>query len=58
VQVALLFLFFHKRLCDPLANSCFHHRPDPDHRPESKLEAAYHKADNAIQQIIDLLAAA
>ena len=58
VQVALLFLFFHKRLCGPLANSCFHHRADADHRPESKLEAAYHNADNAIQQIVDLLAAA
>ena len=58
VQVALLFLFFHKRLCGPLANSCFHHQPDADHRPESKLEAAYHKADKAIQQIVDLLAAA
>jgi hypothetical protein len=58
VQVALLFLFFHKRLCGPLANSCFHHQPNPDHPPESKLEAAYHKADKAIQQIVDLLAAA
>ena len=58
VQVALLFLFFHKRLCGPLANSRFHHRPDPAHRPNSKLEAAYHKADAAIQSIVDLLAAA
>jgi len=58
VQVALLFLFFHKRLCGPLANSRFHHQPDPAHRPNSKLEAAYHKADAAIQQIVDLLAAA
>jgi hypothetical protein len=58
VQVALLFLFFHKRLCGPVANSCFHHQADPDHQPESKLEAAYHKADRAIQQIVDLLAAA
>jgi hypothetical protein len=58
VQVALLFLFFHKRLCGPLANTCFHHQPDPDHQPKSKLEAAYHKADKAIQQIVDLLAAA
>jgi hypothetical protein len=57
VQVALLFLFFHKRLCGPLANSRFHHRPDTAHRPKSKLEAAYHKADAAIQQIVDLLAA-
>jgi len=58
VQVALLFLFFHKRLCGPLANSRFHHQPDPAHHPDSKLEAAYHKADKAIQAIIDLLAAA
>src|SRR5205085_10337946 len=57
VQVALLFLFFHKRLCGPLANSRFHHRPSPQHQPASKLEAAYHRADTAIQQIVDLLAA-
>ena len=58
VDVALLFLFFHKRLCGPLANSRFHHQPNASHRPDSKLEAAYHKADKAIQQIVDLLAAA
>jgi hypothetical protein len=58
IQVALLFLFFHKRLCGPLAHSCFHHRPNPAHRPESKLEAAYHRADRAIQEIVELLAAA
>lgn len=57
VRVALLFLFFHKRLCGPLANSCFHHRPDTAHQPPSKLEAAYHRADKAIQHIVDLLAA-
>jgi len=58
VQVALLFLFFHKRLCGPLANSRFHHQSDTRHRPDSKLEVAYHKADKAIQNIVDLLAAA
>jgi hypothetical protein len=58
VQVALLFLFFHKRLCGPLANSRFHHRPNPQHRPDSRLEAAYHRADKAIEHIVDLLAAA
>ena len=58
VQVALLFLFFHKRLCGPLANSRFHHRPDPQHRPDSRLEAAYHRADAAIQRVVDLVAAA
>jgi hypothetical protein len=58
IQVALLFLFFHKRLCGPLANSRFHHQPDPGHRPNTKLEAAYHKADRAIENIVALLAAA
>jgi hypothetical protein len=58
VDVALLFLFFHKRLCGPLANSRFHHKPDPAHRPNSKLEAAYHKADKAIETIVNLLQAA
>jgi hypothetical protein len=57
LQVALLFLFFHKRLCGPLANSRFHHQPDATHRPDSKLEAAYHRADKAIQEVVDLLAA-
>ena len=37
VQVALLFLFFHKRLCGPLANSRFHHQPDDiAHKASSK----------------------
>jgi hypothetical protein len=58
IQVALLLLFFHKRLCGPLANSRFHHEPDAKHRPQSQLEAAYHRADKAINQIVGLLAAA
>jgi hypothetical protein len=58
IHIALLFLFFHKRLCGPLANSRFHHRPHPAHQPNSKLEAAYHKADKAIERIVDLLKAA
>ncbi len=58
IQIALLFLFFHKRLCGPLANSRFHHQPHPAHQPNSKLEAAYHKADKAIEDILDLLKAA
>ena len=58
VEVSLLFLFFHKRLCGPLANSRFHHQPDAEHRPNSRLEAAYHRADKAIQSVVELLAAA
>ena len=58
IQVALLFLFFHKKLCGPLANSRFHHKPNESQKPNSKLETAYYKADHAIQQIVDLLAVA
>jgi hypothetical protein len=58
VEVALLFLFFHKRLRGPLANSRFHHQPKAQHRPNSRLETAYHHADKAIQTVVDLLVAA
>lgn len=56
--MALLFLFFHKQLCGPLANSRFHHKPQEKQKPPSQLETAYYKADAAIQQVINLLAAA
>jgi hypothetical protein len=56
-KAALMFILFHKRVCGPLANSLFHHRPDESLKPASKVEAAYHKADHAIQQVLDLLAA-
>jgi hypothetical protein len=55
--VALMFVLFHKRVCGPLANSLFHYRPNQTHQPDSTIETAYHKADNAIQQLLDLLAA-
>jgi hypothetical protein len=57
-QTALLMTLFHKRVCGPLANSLFHHRPEPGHHPKSKIETAYHKPDNAIQRVVDLLVAA
>ena len=52
-----MFVLFHKRVCGPLANSLFHHRPDKSLKPASEIETAYHKADQAIQQVLDLLAA-
>jgi hypothetical protein len=58
IEVALLFLFFHKRLCGPIVNSGFHLQPDAEHRPDSCLEATYHRADAAIEKVVDLLAAA
>ncbi len=58
IKVALMFTLFHKHVCGPLANSLFHHRPDPTQLPDSKLHRAYAKADMHIQRIIDLLHAA
>jgi len=57
-KVALLFVLFHKQLCGPLANSLFHHRPALAPRPKSKLETAFHKADDSLSNIIQLLHAA
>lgn len=56
-KVALLFICFHKQLCGPLANSLFHDRPAAL-GSNSKLEAAFHKADHSIQNIIQLPGAA
>jgi hypothetical protein len=58
IKVALMMTLFHTRVCGPLANSLFHHRPNENQRPNSKIESAYHKADRAIQRVVDLLAAA
>ncbi len=57
VKAALMFILGHKRVCGPLANSLFHHRPDETLKPASKVETAFHKADRAIQRVFDLLAA-
>ncbi len=57
-KVALMMTLFHKRVCGPLANSLFHHRPNDNFKPNGKIETAYHKADKAIQRVVDLLAAA
>ena len=57
VRIALLFVLFHQRVCGPLANSLFHRKPTPSHTPTTKLQAAYQKADDSLQHIVDLLAA-
>ena len=57
VKVAAMFVLFHKRVCGPVANTLFHHRPRKTATPPAKIEAAYHKADVAIQHLIDLLVA-
>jgi hypothetical protein len=57
VRVAALFVLFHKRVCGPLANRLFHHQPTPSSKPPAKIETAYHRADAAIQNLINEVAA-
>lgn len=57
VNVVTMFILFHKRLFGPLANSLFHHRPSKLFIVNSKLEKAYHQADDYIDKITELLAA-
>ena len=57
IKVAAMFVLFHKRVCGPLANSLFVRRPDDTSLVNGELEKAYHKADDCIQKIIELIAA-
>jgi hypothetical protein len=56
-KVAAMFVLFHKRVCGPLANTLFHNRPTQTTALPAKIEVAYHKADIAIQRLVDLVAA-
>jgi hypothetical protein len=56
-KVALMFVLFHKRVCGPIANSLFQPHPVSPTSADTKLEAEYRRADQSIQQILQLLAA-
>jgi len=53
-RVAAMFVLFHQRICGPLANSLFPHRPAAVSKPPAKIEVAYHQADAAIQKLVGL----
>ena len=57
-KAALRFVLFHKQRCGLLANGLFHRRRDAASRPQSKLETAFHKADDSVSNIIQPLQAA
>jgi len=54
-KAALLMSLLRKRLYGPLAASAFTHKPAPQPLPTSRIEAAYRKADQAFQTLIDLI---
>ena len=56
-RVAAMFVLFHQRICGPLANSLFPHRPKVTSKPPAKIEAACRKPDAAIQKLVGLVAA-
>jgi hypothetical protein len=58
IKVALMFVLLHKRVCGPLANSLFNRAPGSTLTPPATpFEAAYRKADESIEDILQLLAA-
>jgi hypothetical protein len=58
-KVAALFVLFHKRICGPVAHTLFAPAPiaTPTAATAAKIEAAYHHADAAIQNLIYVVAA-
>jgi len=54
---AILMLQLRQRIYGPLASGSLKHRPDRDHTPNVPIERAYHKVDEAIDELVDLLAA-
>jgi hypothetical protein len=38
-RVAAMFVFFHQRICGPLAHSLFDHRPEKTAKPPARIEA-------------------
>jgi hypothetical protein len=57
LKKAILLVQLRKRIYGPIAFGVFHHRPDPEYCPDSAFERAYHKVDQAIDEIIQLMAA-
>ncbi len=55
VKVALLLVFLHKKLAGPLSSTWFSFRLNPSFPVNDKLETAYHQADLAFQNVVDIL---
>jgi hypothetical protein len=53
----ILLLQLRQRIYGPIASGMRQHRPAPEHIPNVPIERAYHKVDQAIDELVDLLAA-
>jgi hypothetical protein len=56
-RLALLLIQLRKRIYGPVAFGILRHRPNPEHRPASAFERAYHRIDTAFDEAISLLVA-
>lgn len=56
-KAALLMVQLRRRIYGPLAYGLLRHRPAQQHAPDSKFERAYYKVENAVDQLIELMAA-
>jgi hypothetical protein len=56
-KLAILLVQLRKRIYGPISFGVLRHRPHPDFMPNSDFERAYHKVDQAIDQLIHLMAA-
>lgn len=54
-KLATMIGLFHKRLCGPAANSLFAHRPNRHFITNSNPEKGYHKGDDYLEKITELL---
>ena len=57
MKQAILLIQLRKRVYGPIAFGTLRHTPDPDHAPDSKFERAYQKVDQAMNEVIELMAA-
>ncbi len=57
LKQALLMVQLRRRIYGPLAFGLLRHRPSQQHSPDSQFERAYFKIENAVDELIDLLAA-
>lgn len=56
-KVAILMTLLRKRIYGPLAASAFVHKPAAEPLPPTPIEKAYRKADQALEELVQLLAA-
>lgn len=54
---AILMLQLRRRIYGPIASGVLQHRPVPEHTPNVPIERAYSRVDQAIDELVDLLAA-